>query len=237
LTAGNFYVAWNEGGLGEAIFGHLSVTTGLSTIPGIQTGDNSLVIYKSSTDENWGVVANGSSLEAVDRFKIEYGIDGQAGWQSAYFTQSATSADVFTASVTLPMDYEEIQYWVGYNGGGTGSPVWVEGSSAQAYISTIAGIKGGDNTLTIRKSSTALNWGIATSATGIAKAPASQEVQYLINGNELTVNVTEAAVVSIYHVSGQLIKQTPVYKQLNHFLNKGFYVLKVNNQSFKILIK
>jgi alpha-amylase len=92
LTAGNFYVAWNGGGLGEAAFGYLSLTTGLSTIPGIKTGDNLLVIYKSSTDENWGVIADGSSSQVPENYP---GVMLQAFyWESQKVTSWSTLANM-----------------------------------------------------------------------------------------------------------------------------------------------
>jgi hypothetical protein len=52
------------------------------------------------------------------------------------------------------------------------------------------------------------------------------------------VNTTSQQLVSVYNVSGQLIKQSKsVSSDLTFVVNKGFYVVKVANESVKVIVK
>jgi len=52
------------------------------------------------------------------------------------------------------------------------------------------------------------------------------------------VNTTSQQLVSVYNVSGQLIKQSKsVSGDMTFVVNKGFYVVKVANESVKVIVK
>lgn len=233
-----FWVGYNGGGITNPGWTEgQSMTLALSEIPGIIAGENTLEISSTSTLKNWGITANGADLPTSDRFKISYGIQGESGWVDVEFTKDEVDANLFNATVTLPQDFSTISFYVGYNGGGSDAPGWVEGKSNTVLINTIPNIKAGENTLTVSKTSEAENWGItAGTSTGLVENTL-QGMNYSIENNVLTVTTEDAANISIYTVSGQLVNQVSASKVMTSTLNNGIYIVRVNSQSFKVMAK
>lgn len=231
-----YWVGYNGGGIGDPGWTEGQSSTNLiSSIPGIKAGENVLEIYSNSTEQNWGITANGATPVLTDRFKISYGVEGQSGWVDVDFTQDTGNENLFYATITFPSDYENISFYVGYNGGGSGTPAWVEGQSSTVLLNTIPGIKAGDNKLTIDKTSEAENWGITASSTSSIADNYTNNTACIVNGNELTVSCDDSAIVSVYAISGKLVNQFMVGKTAACMLETGMYIVNVNGKSFKVI--
>lgn len=83
-----------------------------------------------------------------------------------------------------------------------------------------------------------LCYGVAPKPDAIEKVESSHVTVFANNG-KLFINTVEAAKVDIYHISGQKIASKALNAGLNEVgaLNSGMYILNVNGQMTKVLVK
>ena len=83
-----------------------------------------------------------------------------------------------------------------------------------------------------------LCYGVAPKPDAIEKVESSNVTVFANNG-KLFINTVEAAKVDIYHISGQKIASKALNAGLNEVgaLNSGMYILNVNGQMTKVLVK
>lgn len=184
------------------------------------------------------MVGVGAPLVASDRFKISYGIEGEGNsWGEMYFVQDENDKDIFTLDMDVPADYEEYSYWIGYNEGGIGDPFFIAGQSQTELMSRISGIKAGNCKLVLKKSSGEDNWGVKVDTSVGVSSETPDAVSCLVQGNELNIECGGLFEVSVYTAAGQLLKHVSAENFYRCTLNAGLYLVRVNNYSYKIIVK
>lgn len=178
----------------------------------------------------------GEAAVATDRFNFAFGVPDQPGWQFPEFTKSSSDPDKYEVSITLPADFTQISYYVGWNNAGFGNPEWVSGRSSVKLINTLNGIQAGTNNLVIYKTSTAENWGVAVPvSTSVDGAIAKAIVR--VDGDVLRVNSDNSMLIELYNMAGTQILRTSSQNEWSYKLDKGLYILKLNGESRKISIR
>ena len=173
---------------------------------------------------------------ATDKFNFAFGVPDQSGWVFADFTKSSNDPDKYEVSITLPADFSQISYYVGWNNGGIGNPGWIDGRSSLKLVNTINGIKAGVNNLFIYKTSTVENWGVAVPvSTSVDGAIAKAIVR--VDGSVLRVNSDNSILIELYNMAGTQILRTSSQNEWSYKLDKGLYILKLNGESRKISIR
>jgi len=180
------------------------------------------------------------SEPGTDRFSFDWGPkEGSGdGWEKIELTDSG-DGDKFTGAITVPEDYNMYRGWAGYNNGGTGDPGWIANKSEDINFENMPGIAAGKMIVVITKSSTEKNWGInmiPDTGTGITEKNGTSVVCRGI-GNSIVAGFEGQANISVYSVSGALVKQLTAYDQAVIDIQKGLYIVKVNTDVFKVIVK
>ena len=176
----------------------------------------------------------------VDKFKFDFGPKEGATppWESINLTDSG-DGNKFTASITIPSNYTDYRAWVGYNNGGQGDAGWIAGKSADVNFDNIPGIAAGKMILIIYKNSLATNWGIQMEVdltTGIGK---TNDTNTFCTGSDNTIyaKFDGKADIEVYAVNGILINRQIATDGAVINVQSGLYIVKINNQAFKVNVK
>lgn len=173
-----------------------------------------------------------------DRFKFDFGPkDGGEGWSNVELIDSG-DGEKFSAAIVVPDNYSEYRGWVGYNNGGTGAPGWVAGKSSDINFEDIPGVAAGNMIVNIYKSSTDGNWGISMSVDTSVGLILQKENGTICRGtnNSIFTQFAGNASITVYSVSGSLIKQLNATDQVTIDIQKGLYIVKINSEAFKVVV-
>lgn len=180
------------------------------------------------------------SQQGSDRFKFDFGPKaGGEGWDSIELFDSG-DGDKYTADITIPEDFTNYRGWVGYNSGGIGAPGWVNGRSADINFDDITGIAAGEMTVVISKNSISSNWGIyliTRSTTGIDDADNSEKTVCYGTNNSIVAKFNDKSDVSVYLMNGVLLKKVHATNSINIDVSKGLYIVKINSEIFKVIVR
>lgn len=180
--------------------------------------------------------AVGEPLIASDKFSFNWGVQDQPGWQSVLFTNSNGDGNTFTTTVTVPDDFSTLSYFVGYNGGGIGDPVFVESRSETKLLSTMPGIASGQRVFTIYKDSQDKNWFISANGATAIQEHATAEGVYSCQGL-VRADFEKATDVVIYTIGGQMVASIRQTRSLEQPLSTGLYIVKAGNQIQKVMVR
>jgi len=178
------------------------------------------------------------------------GQSGQSGYGSTTISRSVTFDYNDSGLSVYPLFYSGMQYWVPSH---TDLEFAVKGDEEivvtidpavgaygpnKAYVKKDAGSEGVWNvSIPQITQNMTVKIGYASNtagATGNALAPVT-DFAYASSGL-LHVSASAPSTLSIYNITGQLVKQTKVTGNLTMGLKKGLYIVKLNGKAYKVLL-
>lgn len=174
-------------------------------------------------------------------FSIDYGVEGDTWEKVSTFTKNDDGT--YSASFIMPDNSaDNYKFWVGYSN--DGSVPGYGGQSNTADMSSMSGyseVAAGDQVIvTVDPNSSALNWGITIMkdpSLGINGAETS-DVKYFGLEGAVKASFDGTASVEVYTATGKLVGKTNATNEavFSNLVN-GLYLVKVNNQVAKVLVK
>lgn len=174
-----------------------------------------------------------------DKFVFAYGVDGQPGWTFLDLTQNGNNPNQYEVFTTLP-DLTGLSCYVGWNSGGTGFATWVNtggGHSKTVLLNTLSNARSGGVWIVMYKDSTSDNWGANVPLNTAINNFNNQQFSLISNHSIIDVRFNGTAQVELYTITGHLIHSALVSNQFTYSVKTGAYLLRVNGQTQKVLVK
>lgn len=193
----------------------------------------------ASDQTNDLLLAVGSAAVASDKFNFAYGIANQSGWTFLDLTKNANNPDQYEVFTTLP-DLTGLSCYVGWNSGGIGNPTWTNtggGHSNTVLMTSISSMKSGQVWIVINKSSTADNWGVNVPLNTSTIEPNKNEITISEQNGLIKARFSGIAQVELFNATGKLISSTSATNEFTQSVTNGIYLLRINGQTHKVLVR
>ncbi|MEI6754210.1 MAG: hemoblobin-interacting domain-containing protein [Paludibacter sp.] len=222
-------------GIGKVVYNG-SNTTATSTIE-LNTDYDFYFYSVKSNDFSSGVKVTASR----DKFVFAYGIDGKPAneWTYLTMTQNANNPDQYEVNTTLP-DLTGLSCYVGWNGGGTGEPVWTNsngGHSNTVLMSSISTMKSGLVWVVVFKDSTSQNWGVNVPLNTSTIESNTTKVSIYSSNSIIYTHFAGIAQVELFNSTGQLIRSVKAENQFSQMVKTGIYMIRINGKTHKVLVQ
>ena len=229
----SFWVGKNKNGVGNPEWNEgISATALLSAIEGVKAGMNVFAIDKTSTEKNWDIKLQ--QVNEPEPMELTYTVKVPAGTKACYFIGDAT--DSWAEFWEMYPNQDGSTYSVTIQGAKKSDKYKYSSGPDFAYIEKTAnGDEVADRVYSANDNVAA--WAAIYDPAAVGMKNEVGDALCKVEGNIVTVKADIPSSVSIYSVEGKLITQENVSDSFSTSLRKGLYIIRVNNSSYKVILR